>query len=386
MNGWNLEDLFASPTYDVVNRDGNIYSVLIEHEMYEGNSTRFFAYVGIPEKVRQNVNILGSIDCIIPGVVCVHGGGGQAYREWVELWNKRGYAAISMDLRGNGPDGEPLPDGGPEQEHEVVFDMDRPWTDTWTYHAVTAVIRSHSLLRELPGVDAANIGLTGISWGGYLTCIAAGVDPRFRCSVPVYGCGFLQRNSAEEWMKAFEGMTPDGQRRWREYFDPSAYLSRAFAPMLFVTGTNDFAYPMDSLKMSYSLVPGPVSLCVRPAMPHGHIEGWSPVEIGMFMDSQLGTGKGIPRVQNMVTDGDVVRAKYRSAREVGKAYLIYTCDDGPWQDRKWHQCETEFSMDMVGNEYAGSISVTLPLDVTTYYLAVEDTAGALGSCPHECIR
>ena len=42
------------------------------------------------------------------------------------------------------------------------------------------------LLRAQPDVDAARIGLTGISWGGYLTCITAGVDDRFRFAVPVY--------------------------------------------------------------------------------------------------------------------------------------------------------------------------------------------------------
>ena len=35
---------------------------------------------------------------------------------------------------------------------------------------------------------------TGVSWGGYLTCIASSLDPRFAFAAPVYGCGALRRD------------------------------------------------------------------------------------------------------------------------------------------------------------------------------------------------
>ena len=74
--------------------------------------------------------------------------------------------------------------------------IDAPLEDQWPYHAVSAVVLAHSLLRSYPEVDASRIGVTGISWGGYLTCIVAGIDDRLKCAVPVYGCGFLGDNSA----------------------------------------------------------------------------------------------------------------------------------------------------------------------------------------------
>ena len=33
-------------------------------------------------------------------MVLVHGGGGTAFKEWVEKWNARGYAAISIAVEG----------------------------------------------------------------------------------------------------------------------------------------------------------------------------------------------------------------------------------------------------------------------------------------------
>ena len=85
-----------------------------------------------------------------------------------------------------------------------------PREDQWTCHAVADVILAHSLIRSLPEVDPERTGVTGISWGGYLTCIVAGVDRRFKLAVPVYGCGFYRDT-------AFEGelqkLRPEGADR-----------------------------------------------------------------------------------------------------------------------------------------------------------------------------
>jgi hypothetical protein len=64
-------------------------------------------------------------------------------------------------------------------------------------------------------------------------------------------------------MEAFKEMTPEQRKRWHDLCDPSAYISNAEMPILFVTSTNDFAYTMDSLKKTYSLPKGSVNLCVR---------------------------------------------------------------------------------------------------------------------------
>ena len=117
----------------------------------------------------------------VPGIVLVHGGGGTAFSEWAEIWAKRGYAAIAMDLAGRGAERKRLEDGGPDQTAADKFGaIDGPLTDQWTYHAVANVILAHSLLRRFDEVDVDRTALTGISWGGYLTCIVAGLDQRFQ--------------------------------------------------------------------------------------------------------------------------------------------------------------------------------------------------------------
>ena len=88
--------------------------------------------------------------------------------------------------------------------------------EQWTFHAIASVIKAHSYLRALPEVDETRIGVTGISWGGYLTCIAAGVDPRFRCAAPVYGCGYLTEDSTWVQSGAFDKLSEEQRDFWTE--------------------------------------------------------------------------------------------------------------------------------------------------------------------------
>lgn len=363
MSNWNLPSLFAAPLYQTINADGGIDAILYPNEPYFNQPTEVFAYMGIPTSKSPP----------LPAMVCVHGGGGTAFKTWVELWNARGYAAIAMDLSGRGIDGNRLSNGGPEQDHHAKFNAGLGWENRWTYHAVAAIVRAHSLLRSQPAVDANRIGITGISWGGYLTCIVAGVDSRFALAIPVYGCGFLQHNSAAEWMQLFRQMSPDARQQWHDQCDPSVYLPHARMPMLFVTGTNDFAYPLDSLKQSYSLAGGDLTLCVRKEMPHGHEAGWAPKEIAIFTDHLFRQAPPVPKVEPPQRNADRVHATYHG-QDVRRGYLLYTPESGPWQTRQWYQTSAQVA--------DGTVEAVLPDGATVYFLAVEDSRGAYASCPH----
>jgi len=67
---------------------------------------------------------------------------------------------------------------GPSGWDDSFNQMDAPVTDQWQYHALADILLAHSLIRSLPDVDPDRVGLTGISWGGYLTCLTVGVDSR----------------------------------------------------------------------------------------------------------------------------------------------------------------------------------------------------------------
>lgn len=90
---WDMQTLKSPPAFQWADKAGMIKSLYYTGEPFNGQPTRVFAYYAAPEGVKGKV----------PGMVLVHGGGGKAFPEWVELWNKRGYAAIAMDLAGHGP-------------------------------------------------------------------------------------------------------------------------------------------------------------------------------------------------------------------------------------------------------------------------------------------
>ena len=114
------------------------------------------------------------------------------------------------------------------------------------------------------------------------------------------------------------------------HFDPSNLLSNCKTPTLWVNGTNDFAYPLDSYKKSYSLVKADRTLCVKVRMPHGHEEGWKPKEIGLFVDGFLAADKAKPfaRISTIQRKGVQASAKIASEVPIKSAGLNYTTGQG----------------------------------------------------------
>src|SRR6185503_3460904 len=113
---------------------------------------------------------------------------------------------------------------------------------------------------------------------------------------------FLGENSV--WTDtSLASMTPEARALWLQLFDPSKYLGRVQRPILFVNGTTDFAYPLDSYQKSYRLVPAKwrhVSVVVN--RPHGHI--WTFPEVDTFVDNVLRHGPPLARFSAPVVDGD----------------------------------------------------------------------------------
>ncbi len=368
---WDMSELTKTPkvTWGEVTKDG-VKSLYYEGEPFKGKPTRVFAYYAAPKEAKGKV----------PAMVLVHGGGGTAFPQWAALWARRGYAAIAMDLGGCGPNQKRLDDGGPGQSDKEKFEDVKPGElkEAWTYHAVAAVVRAHSLIRSLPEVDAERTGLTGISWGGYLTCMTVGVDDRFKVAVPVYGCGFLHDNST--WLGNFKKIGPERAALWVQQFDPSSLLSACKVPTLWVNGTNDFAYPLDSYKKSYQLVKNR-TLCVTVRMPHGHEQGWAPKEIGLFVDQYLATErpKPFPKVSTIITDNATVTVPYVSQVPIKSGQLHYTTDKGVWKDRKWQSIDAKIEKD--------TITAALPADKgIVYFVTLTDDRGVTVSTEHEVIE
>jgi PhoPQ-activated pathogenicity-related protein len=121
-----------------------------------------------------------------------------------------------------------------------------------------------------------------------------------------------------------------GDRRdaWVKAYDPSSLLPRCRVPILWVNGTNDVHYPLDSYQKGFDVVPGRKQMRIEVKMPHGHPPGWAPIEIGLFIDSFCRDGKPLAVPGKITIQGDQVRLAFKSVVTVKSATLHYTTDTG----------------------------------------------------------
>lgn len=389
---WDLAACRQAPEFRWEDAQSPIRSLIYVNEPFHGQPAEVFAFYATPGTLAGDP----SRDRQLPAIVLIHGGGGTAFAEWVQLWAQRGYAAIAMDLSGRrpaAPQFDPvtralqvvrdhrliertrLERGGPEQGHVEKFDnVGGDLTDDWQVHAVSAVLRAHSLLRSFPEVDPQKTAVTGISWGGYLTCLAASLDDRFRAAVPVYGCGFL--HVGESVQKPLIDRLPDDKRaEWIRLYDPAQWLPRCRVPILFVNGTNDVHYPLDSYSKSYALVPGPRQLRIQVNMPHGHPPGWQPQEIGLFVDHQLLGTPALTQFEPPVLDpgSRSLTAACRAAVPLQQAQLHFTADQGLLSERTWQTVPATVNADQ------SAITAVVPSDATLWFLSATDQRGAMTS-------
>lgn len=338
----------------IAQEDG-IRAIYFEALPWKGRPTRVFAYLGMPAEHEGNV----------PGVVLVHGGGGTAFKEWVKLWNDRGFAAISIAVEGQ------IDQRDPERErawrrHEwagparsgIYGDSDEPLADQWMYHAVADTVLANSLLRSLPGVDAQKVGVMGISWGGIITSTVIGIDTRFAFAIPTYGCGRLA-DAPNQYGRAL-----GNNELYRRVWDPMVRMDRATLPVLWLSWPNDKHFPMDCLAASYQAAPGPRMVSLIPGMRHGHGPGWNVPDSYAFAQSIVQTGEPWCGQVSVSAEGASAQAVFTSAKLIDRAVLVSTTDTGITGERRWVQ--TPASLEQRGKHW--HVSATLPPDTTAWYI------------------
>ncbi len=349
-----------------------IRALCFEGLPYRGKPTRVFAFYGRPVTATPNAKV--------PGIVLVHGGGGTAFSDWVARWVSCGYAAIAMDHDGGLPIGSHgawasnPENAGPKRVG--AGDVFEPVVDQWMFHAVADAVLAASLLASFPEVDAVRIGISGISWGAVVACNAAAVDPRLKFAALVYGCGYIAENEddgsrfieqSSAWTEASERATV-----WRELWDPARRLRHVTTPMLWLNGTNDFAFTPHAWRRSHRLASGTRALCLRVRMPHGHGEaGEGPKEIHAFADSITRDRRPLARSLGERREGQVAYADFKSETPLLRAELNFTRDGGRWQDRRWETLPARLD--------GGRVQAKLPEDAKIAYFNVIDERELIAS-------
>ncbi|MCP5523392.1 MAG: hypothetical protein H7A46_17795 [Verrucomicrobiales bacterium] len=370
---WDVVALQEVPRHEWAMETNGVRGVYYSGLPYQGRATRVFAWLGIPlegqstEVPERSVASPGfppsgsppTIPPVggtpnesprtglrevagVPGMILLHGGGQHVSPLWVSYWVDRGYAAIAMDLDGYGPDGL-LPDAGPRFQFKPFFGPfpSDDLREGWIYHAVANVMRAHSLLTAQPGVAADRIGLNGLSLGGSLVCLVAGVDARVRAAAPVYGAGFFDEGGY--WQGHTQSMDCRRAREWEALLDPGAYLPGITCPVLFQNGATDPFTPPDTYQRNVDACGGTPTLAMRDHLDHGDFWRWpwGENEVNLFLDHHLRDGPPPPTIRVVEEAEDHVVCTVTSSQPVVRVDLVHTTDLGAWQSRSWQHTTLE---------------------------------------------
>jgi len=327
--------------------DIHLETIYFTGEVFAGEKTRVFGYLGRPRDVQGR----------IPGVLHIHGGGQTAYLDWPRFWARRGYACLSFDFCGD----TNLPSLGPQYRREhftrwgkVEANMmapgggnrkmtPTPYTNPW-YHWTMAARRGLTLLEAQEQVDAERLGIFGISMGGTLTWMVAGVDPRVKAAVPIYGNGW---ESYDTYPPQTSTAVNEDTRLWRLLIAPEAHAPRIQIPVLFMSATNDFHGKMDLGYRSLDLLASSARRQVfTPNFDH-HIEPAEARSLPLWMDAHL-RGKpdawpAVPQIEFTAADtAGVPQAKVTppDAEQVERVDVYYALSNDWPMTRFWRTVET----------------------------------------------
>ncbi|HWZ35269.1 MAG TPA: acetylxylan esterase [Mucilaginibacter sp.] len=369
---WDVKGIYDTPQYKTITTDSAI-GIIYRGLTYKGRQQNVFAYYATPGTLSGD----RSKDKDLPAVILVHGGGGLAYKEWAIMWAKKGYAALAMDLRGNGPDKKHIEGGFDEPNAETpYFTITPDINEQWMFQAVANVILANNLVRSFPEVDVNRTAVTGISWGGIITCIIAGIDQRYKAAVPVYGCGYLLQNSSMR--KGLLQLNDQDKQTWVKEYEPSNYIGKTKMPVLFLNGANDPHFYLDSYAKTYRLVKNK-NLCIKTGLKHSHHYGWANNEIFAFINSYINHSAPLAVINQPKYKGDLIVAKVRYQQSLSKALLNFTTDTtSVLMNRKWDS--------MPAALINGQITVPkLPMNTTIWYFSLTDENGLLVSGPLQFI-
>jgi len=335
-------------------------------ESYQGKPTRIFAIFNTPKNVKAP----------FPAVVLVHGGGGTAFSQWVKKWNDAGFAALSIAVEGQTDmvNKNSSTRANKWQRHQwagpartaIYGDSKQPLRDQWMFHASSAVIRAHNLLRSFKEIDATKIGLSGISWGGVISSTVLGFDQRFAFAVPIYGSGTLSTMD-NQYGKALQN-----NELYKTFWEPNLRIANYQGPILWLTGLKEKHFSLDAQAQTYNTASGTHQVTILEKLKHSHGAGWAPKEPYAFARAVVDKKELPMSFAGQVIDKQSITVSLNKAKQAGKitsATLWLTKDSGHTGQRKWQQLPVTVSENK--NQLKLKFMATLPKNTTSWFFNVE---------------
>ncbi len=361
--------------------------VTVNPTVFELNGSEVFAFIARPKAPGK-----------YPGILIFHGSGGAAEVSRAMYWAQRGYVAVAPDLPGVAAAKSLIHTRGRWNSlatFEERYNVTPSIRNSLLFDAVTSGVKALALLRAQPDVDPTRIGVVGVSYGGYMTCmVSALAGDQVRAAFSVYGCGFFE--DASPGKEALARLSPEKRDLWLRWLDAGRRLGGLKAPLFIAGATNDFFFFPKAVQNTLDhiggaknhvfapnanhSVPVPGGSTKQPIFSQAPLQpGSSPVAItkpafGTFVDMEIpyfdyhlkGLGSPFPGVE-LETSPDQRTARFRvqGTEAVQSACIYWAKEDPSVMNRQWSSVT---ATQTPGGIYEASV----PEDATDWFALVSD--------------
>ncbi len=208
----------------------------------------------------------------VPLILAIHGGPHGAYGTdfnfQFQLWASNGYAVLYTNPRGSTGYGEKF--------------LWATWGGGWGIKDYEDVIAGVDYVAKQQRIDSKRLGVTGYSYGGFLTNWVITQTPRFAAAISGagisnwisdYATSDIPRTKESEFYGA--PWEPEG-RKLLERQSPIYFANNVVTPTMFIHGEADLRVPIEQAEQMYLALRKrkvPARFVRYPDMYHG---GWTP--------------------------------------------------------------------------------------------------------------
>lgn len=331
-----------------------------------------------------------------PGVMFIHGGSGKGsdfYNGVVDA-AKQGYIAISYDQPGIAAADCPSTGyNGPNYKFDFTGN---PYTATM-YKSVAGGLTVFNLLYTNAGIMDENgnalsgvsvmqdkIAINGISWGGNMTTMLAGLLGDYvDVAVAKYCTGSYLLS--EYWYGRILGQVGSEEmlHEFCKYFDPASFADGITAKLFVIATTQDTYGSLPAIIKTYETAVNAecYDFVAVPNQNHGTTNltnganrtGMCTLLEWNYLSYAL-SGEGTAPVRVTVTDavvnGDATDVTFTVSGEVTEMSLWYSDSTSKWTSSEWLEVTD------VTDNGDGTYTVTAPITTGTYYVMVELSDGS----------
>ncbi|MDR1282451.1 MAG: acetylxylan esterase [Opitutaceae bacterium] len=303
-----------------------------------------------------------------PGLLLMHGGMGFAETKRAVLWASRGYVIVTLDIPGIADPKKVPHSAGLWTKQPYQHDRWRVKPvveDSMMFQSVAGAVQALHLLRSLPDVDAARVGVHGISWGGYMTAMVCSIaGDKVRAGFSIYGSGYYEQCRYRDDLNRL----PAAERAdWFRLFDAERRAHAITAPYFIAAASNDFAFWPPAVERTLEAVSGPANLLYAPNANHklpvpggSRRDNWADMAEFYFGYHLQGSGESMPVVswidgyEKQPASGDAgtgggrtLRFRVTASRPITKASVWHSLPTGDWRKREWKEAPAMLRGDSV---------------------------------------